>query len=301
MVGQVGGGPGPGVRPSVAPAGSSPGGMNAATGAVRATLWPLGRALRRRCGSAAAAEGGAGAGLQRGAEEGPGGGGGEEGRRGVRCGLVGAPNAGKSSLLNRLVGTKLAAVSHKSNTTHREVLGALTRGATEVVSARAPTPRGVLIDCKMVDFFRDRGSLRRRRRNLTGGEPRACVCGGAGAAGHARSGGRAEPARAAAPSPGRVGVGSGGAVRRAGVPRGRPAAARGARPAARPAARRAVGRPRGLGAGAAGHPGAEQDGPGGPRHAGGLPRDASRAGGAARLRGARPESPPRPAAAVRRR
>lgn len=52
-----------------------------------------------------------------------------------RCGFVailGAPNAGKSTLLNRLVGEKLSIVTRKAQTTRLRVLGLLTEGATQM-------------------------------------------------------------------------------------------------------------------------------------------------------------------------
>jgi len=46
--------------------------------------------------------------------------------------IVGPPNAGKSSLLNAIVGRKVSIVSPKAQTTRKRVLGAWTQGNTQV-------------------------------------------------------------------------------------------------------------------------------------------------------------------------
>ncbi|CAI5963641.1 unnamed protein product [Closterium sp. NIES-65] len=56
-----------------------------------------------------------------------------EKQRFARVPLVGAPNAGKSALMNRLVGVKISAVSRKTNTMQREVVGIRTTGPTQLV------------------------------------------------------------------------------------------------------------------------------------------------------------------------
>ncbi|XP_076914571.1 GTP-binding protein ERG-like [Bidens hawaiensis] len=50
----------------------------------------------------------------------------------LSVGIIGAPNAGKSALTNFMVGTKVAAVSRKTNTTTHEVLGVMIKGKTQI-------------------------------------------------------------------------------------------------------------------------------------------------------------------------
>lgn len=52
--------------------------------------------------------------------------------------LIGAPNAGKSTLLNQLVGSKVSIVTHKVQTTRAIVRGIATHGRTQIVFIDTP-------------------------------------------------------------------------------------------------------------------------------------------------------------------
>ena len=52
--------------------------------------------------------------------------------------IVGCPNVGKSSILNRVLGTKIAIVSSKPQTTRKKIMGVLTEGETQLVFTDTP-------------------------------------------------------------------------------------------------------------------------------------------------------------------
>ncbi len=59
----------------------------------------------------------------------------------TRCGffaLVGAPNSGKSTLLNTLVGAKVSIVTHKAQTTRSQIRGVVTTGNSQLVFIDTP-------------------------------------------------------------------------------------------------------------------------------------------------------------------
>lgn len=52
--------------------------------------------------------------------------------------IVGCPNVGKSSILNKIMGTKIAIVSSKPQTTRTKIMGVLTEGETQLVFTDTP-------------------------------------------------------------------------------------------------------------------------------------------------------------------
>jgi GTP-binding protein Era len=71
--------------------------------------------------------------------------------------LIGRPNAGKSTLLNRLVGEKIAAVSDKPQTTRHRIQGVITRKRGQIVLVDTPGVHkpGYLLNRRMMAAVHD--------------------------------------------------------------------------------------------------------------------------------------------------
>jgi GTP-binding protein Era len=71
--------------------------------------------------------------------------------------LIGRPNAGKSTLLNRLVGEKIAAVSNKPQTTRFKILGIVNRPEGQIVLVDTPGVHkpGFLLNRRMMSAVHD--------------------------------------------------------------------------------------------------------------------------------------------------
>jgi GTP-binding protein Era len=111
----------------------------------------------------------------------------EEKQLDSRCGyaaIVGRPNAGKSTLLNRIVGKKISIVTHKPQTTRNRILAVLTRDNAQAIFFDTPgmlQPRdalgrymldaahGAIANADLTVFLIDAGEPRRPP-GLTGRE-----------------------------------------------------------------------------------------------------------------------------------
>ena len=71
--------------------------------------------------------------------------------------LIGRPNAGKSTLLNRLVGEKIAAVSNKPQTTRHRIKGIVNREGGQIVFIDTPGVHkpGHLLNRRMMSAVHD--------------------------------------------------------------------------------------------------------------------------------------------------
>ncbi|HTN96573.1 MAG TPA: GTPase, partial [Nordella sp.] len=54
------------------------------------------------------------------------------------CAIIGAPNAGKSTLVNALAGTKVSIVSHKVQTTRSRLRAIVIEGQSQIIFVDTP-------------------------------------------------------------------------------------------------------------------------------------------------------------------
>ena len=62
--------------------------------------------------------------------------------------IIGAPNAGKSTLVNQLVGSKISIVSHKVQTTRARIRAILVQDGTQAVLVDTP---GIFVPKRKLD------------------------------------------------------------------------------------------------------------------------------------------------------
>jgi GTP-binding protein Era len=85
----------------------------------------------------------------------------EAGHRSGVAVLLGAPNAGKSTLLNRLIGEKLAIVTPKPQTTRSRILGILTLPGAQILLLDTPglhdgtSPLNVALNAQVIEAVAD--------------------------------------------------------------------------------------------------------------------------------------------------
>ena len=72
----------------------------------------------------------------------------EENKRFGFVAIIGAPNAGKSTLVNALVGTKISIVSHKVQTTRARIRAILVEGTSQAVLVDTP---GIFVPKRKLD------------------------------------------------------------------------------------------------------------------------------------------------------
>jgi GTPase len=76
-----------------------------------------------------------------------------------RCGyvsIIGQPNVGKSTLLNRILGKKISIVSHKAQTTRHQILGIKTRGSLQAIYVDTPGIQTAYTAKRLLDKYMNR-------------------------------------------------------------------------------------------------------------------------------------------------